>query len=113
MGRDPEDPKVIGPDKVPIDPKKLHKYLYAGGDPVNMIDPSGRDDLVERPLITGVLQGPTVDELLRFGGTVGCAFGIDIYVISLLNGGNSMDATLGGVSLAAGCALAGVPYYYP
>ena len=31
-----------------IDPASLHKYLYAGGDPVNMIDPTGRDaDAVE------------------------------------------------------------------
>jgi hypothetical protein len=26
------------------DPQSLHKYLYAGGDPVNRIDPSGRMD---------------------------------------------------------------------
>jgi hypothetical protein len=24
------------------DPKTLHKYMYAGGDPVNFADPSGR-----------------------------------------------------------------------
>ena len=39
MSRDPEDGK-------PIDPKTLHKYLYAGGDPVNGVDPRGRE-LVE------------------------------------------------------------------
>ena len=27
----------------PLDSKRLHKYLYAGGDPVNAIDPTGRD----------------------------------------------------------------------
>jgi RHS repeat-associated protein len=36
LSRDPEDGK-------PIDPKTLHKYLYAGGDPVNRIDPRGRE----------------------------------------------------------------------
>lgn len=36
MSRDPEDGK-------PIDPKSLHKYLYANGDPVNLKDPTGRD----------------------------------------------------------------------
>ena len=30
---------------VPTDPKTLHKYLYAGGDPVNRRDPSGRDQI--------------------------------------------------------------------
>ena len=27
---------------IPVDPKLLHKYLYAGGDPVDKIDPTGR-----------------------------------------------------------------------
>ena len=27
-----------------FDPRSLHKYLYAGGDPVNLLDPTGRDD---------------------------------------------------------------------
>ena len=35
MSRDPEDGKAK-------DPKSLHKYLYAGGDPVNLMDPRGR-----------------------------------------------------------------------
>jgi hypothetical protein len=37
LSRDPEDGKQI-------DPVSLHKYLYAGGDPVNMIDPRGREE---------------------------------------------------------------------
>jgi RHS repeat-associated protein len=36
MSRDPEDGKVK-------EPATLHKYLYAGGDPVNRIDPRGRE----------------------------------------------------------------------
>ncbi len=36
MSRDPEGGR-------PITPKTLHKYLYAGGDPINQIDPRGRD----------------------------------------------------------------------
>jgi RHS repeat-associated protein len=40
LSRDPEAGK-------PIDPKTLHKYLYANGDPINGIDPMGREDLVE------------------------------------------------------------------
>jgi RHS repeat-associated protein len=38
MSRDPLDGD-------PTDPKTLHKYVYAGSDPVNAIDPSGRDIL--------------------------------------------------------------------
>jgi RHS repeat-associated protein len=29
------------------DPKTLHKYLYAGGNPVNVLDPSGRAAIFE------------------------------------------------------------------
>ena len=45
LSRDPEDGK-------PIDPKTLHKYLYAGGDPVNATDPSGRAE--EAQYATGI-----------------------------------------------------------
>jgi len=34
-------------DGIVADPKTLHKYDYAGGDPVNAIDPTGRSALVE------------------------------------------------------------------
>jgi hypothetical protein len=30
-----------------INPKSLHKYLYADGDPINGMDPRGREDLIE------------------------------------------------------------------
>ena len=33
------------------DPKSLHKYLYAGGDPIDMIDPTGRQDMIEYTLL--------------------------------------------------------------
>jgi len=35
LSRDPEDGK-------PVDPKTLQKYLYAGGNPIDEIDPLGR-----------------------------------------------------------------------
>ncbi len=43
MSRDPEDPKLIDLNRKPVDPKRLHKYFYAGADPVNFADPTGRD----------------------------------------------------------------------
>jgi len=39
MSRDPED-------GISTDPKTLHKYTYAGGDPVNAKDPTGRETLI-------------------------------------------------------------------
>ena len=47
MGRDPNDPGSFDSNGVPTEPKRLHKYLYAGGDPVDAMDPTGRD-LAER-----------------------------------------------------------------
>jgi RHS repeat-associated protein len=47
MSRDPNNPGPFDSRGNPIDPKKLHKYLYAGGDPVNAKDPTGRDDILE------------------------------------------------------------------
>jgi RHS repeat-associated protein len=43
LSRDPNDPELFRPDGYPTDPRALHKYLYAGGDPVNAKDPTGRD----------------------------------------------------------------------
>jgi RHS repeat-associated protein len=43
MTRDPEAGNRF-------DPASLHKYLYAGGDPVNEIDPTGRDAVISMSL---------------------------------------------------------------
>jgi len=50
-----------------IDPKTLHKYLYVGGDPVNAMDPGGRDALFEFALVAAfVVQQyvPAIEEIL-------------------------------------------------
>ena len=47
-------------------PATLHKYLYAVGDPVNRIDPRGRDPYEFIVLVNQVLEetvGATVDEI--------------------------------------------------
>jgi RHS repeat-associated protein len=44
VNRDPEVPELIDLSGVPTDPKYLHKYVYANGDPINGIDPIGRMD---------------------------------------------------------------------
>jgi hypothetical protein len=49
MSRDPEAGKI----KIP---ETLHKYLYAGGDPVNRFDPTGRTDLIEVDLDNAVVK---------------------------------------------------------
>jgi RHS repeat-associated protein len=57
LSRDPENGK-------PTDPKTLHKYLYASGNPVNRIDPRGREDLVE--------YAETVVEAIRIDIAIAC-----------------------------------------
>jgi RHS repeat-associated protein len=42
MSRDPKEPKPRNTRGRPFDPAMFHKYLYADGDPVNMIDPTGK-----------------------------------------------------------------------
>src|SRR6516165_9574056 len=42
MSRDPNEPGPFDLAGNPVEPTSLHKYLYAGGDPVNAMDPSGR-----------------------------------------------------------------------
>jgi RHS repeat-associated protein len=48
-------------DDPPRDPSALHLYLYASGDPVNSLDPSGHQTLTEDALLKGFLiTGGTV-----------------------------------------------------
>jgi RHS repeat-associated protein len=52
LSRDPED-------GVPTEPATLHKYDYAGSDPVNAMDPTGRSSMVEYLLPIGIIDlGP-------------------------------------------------------
>ena len=59
---------VQGPGRrKPFDPKTLHKYLYAGGDPVNLKDPTGKD-LVGDALARAWSTARTVIEGTRIRG---------------------------------------------
>jgi RHS repeat-associated protein len=68
LSRDPED-------GMPVDPASLHKYLYAGGDPVNRIDPRGRADEEEYAGLT----------LKQAAQTVLYAARVICYEITLIN----------------------------
>jgi RHS repeat-associated protein len=64
LSRDPEDGKAR-------DPRSLHKYLYAGGDPVNRIDPRGRAATIETLFTITVISTPT--EVVLASLTAGAA----------------------------------------
>ena len=81
VNRDPENGIVT-------DPKTLHKYLYAGGDPVNAKDPSGRDDEVEYTTLEKFLLVPLLDASVNYSvaGQVATYFGFTAYVNCILLG---------------------------
>ena len=83
LSRDPED-------GVAKDPASLHKYLYAGGDPVNFLDPTGRT-LVDDAVFDGWV-------ILRFG---------TIAAIETLEAGGAQFAAY--VALYAGYAYLTIP----
>jgi RHS repeat-associated protein len=64
MSRDPEDGSTF-------DPSSLHRYLYAGGDPMNRIDPSGRADTIETVFTITVITTPTEAGLVALVGGTG------------------------------------------
>ena len=51
LSRDPKEFKPLESRNKPVDSRKLHRYLYASGDPVNRIDPLGKSDMEEESLI--------------------------------------------------------------
>jgi RHS repeat-associated protein len=54
LSRDPKEGN-------PSDPKSLHKYLYAGGNPVSALDPTGRASILE----TGAIDVDLVSEVIH------------------------------------------------
>ena len=60
----------------PTDPQSLHKYLYAGGDPVNRIDPSGRADSIETIFTITVIATPTEVALSALAGQATAAIAL-------------------------------------
>jgi RHS repeat-associated protein len=99
LSRDPEDGNRF-------DPASLHKYLYAGGDPVNAIDPAGREAMFE----TGKLMDRAARQtaLFTFGVRTGL---IDLFCIII--GGLEQNAILNGTEppvpkpVGLGCYITG------
>jgi RHS repeat-associated protein len=63
MSRDPLDGDAT-------DPASLHKYLYAGGDPVNRVDPMGRVATIETIFTTTDISTPTEIGLRLLGSAI-------------------------------------------
>jgi RHS repeat-associated protein len=66
VSMDPEEFQPLKSKNKPVDSRKLHRYLYASGDPVNRIDPRGRADLIEDLYLDGEpIEG--LNALIRTG----------------------------------------------
>jgi hypothetical protein len=78
MSRDPEN-------GIATDPATLHKYLYAGGDPVNRGDPTGRNTAVlprpmggsEYAMIVGQITLATVASLTALACAIDIQYAMD------------------------------------
>ena len=92
LSRDPED-------GTPLIPITLHKYIYAGSNPTNWIDPSGRD-IIEDVL---VLEDKT-QTAVEFANTVGCYANIGLAAVTtLLAEKFDYKTALGAASTIYGC----------
>ncbi len=67
MSRDPNAGTLV-------DPKTLHKYLYANGDPVNGIDPTGRADYIESIFTKTYVSAPVEIYAAVVGKSLATAF---------------------------------------
>jgi RHS repeat-associated protein len=100
MSRDPEDGKAN-------EPASLHKYLYASGDPTNRLDPGGRGDTMEFPLIVGKISASAVviAGLKVASAAVACALiweGTKTYA-------ETVAGPFGKVVMVAPCVWLGIP----
>jgi RHS repeat-associated protein len=99
MSRDPEAGHFILP-------MSLQKYLYAGGDPVNRIDPRGREAMFEYAIRSSaaVPEAKLID-------IYGCVAGASLAAVDLILNGLPKDTTskigtgLGVASSVIGCVV--------
>jgi hypothetical protein len=97
MSRDPEEGK-------PINPGTLHKYLYANGDPIDGVDPTGHADLfeVDASLARILKAAPTLKE---WGiELVDCTLAVANDINSIISGENSgvQEASTAEVAVVCG-----------
>jgi RHS repeat-associated protein len=104
LSRDPEDGKRV-------DPKSLHKYLYAGGDPINRIDPNGHADLVETALNFAAFGVRQIVPIAVMACQLENLYQVEYMLLNWYIGGPFTwgDPRIPG-PVAGACALAGLPW---
>ena len=78
------------------DPETLDKYLFAGGDPVNKIDPSGREALAEYGLILNLVSTKSNQQLTAIANRINCIFNTtaETLLLSIPPPGYSLESLL-------------------
>lgn len=87
------------------DPKTLHKYVYAGGDPVDRIDPSGRDSFAENLQTFTIAVGATAG-LLAVQHEINCYYNWN----GTNTGANVSAGAFGQVAQIGPCTWAGLTH---
>jgi RHS repeat-associated protein len=108
LSRDPNEPNAR-PFKGSLDPRKLHRYLYTGSNPVNRIDPRGRADEEEYAVRLDASVFAS-----KFIAAIGCGASMGFYVAAATT---DLTATWNGaktywpgtLAVAIGCAYAAYP----
>jgi uncharacterized protein RhaS with RHS repeats len=78
LSRDPEEGKA----KIPA---SLHKYLYVGGNPVNWIDPRGREEMIDDEELTEDIAVKAEPSVAKEGWELALCFagiGLTIHAIT-------------------------------
>ena len=92
LSRDPEEGR-------PRDAASLHKYLYANGDPVDGIDPTGRGDIgVQYALIVTTITQRTIPAVIAFVGQYVTEAAIP-WIASTLNMGATIASAAAAVAV--------------
>jgi len=98
MSRDPLDGNAK-------DPASLYKYLYASGDPVNLLDPTGRGDTIESLFTTTEISTPTEEFLAAHPLAVkafNCIAGVVMLVVGLKDS-SLIEGGVGALLTFIGC----------
>lgn len=74
LSRDAYDPQLFDEHGNPTDPKVLHKYLYAQGDPVNLTDPTGASAIAQTAELDSIEVQTAVLAAVAVKIAVDCAY---------------------------------------
>jgi RHS repeat-associated protein len=98
FSRDPADEKLI-------DPETLHRYLYAAGDPINRLDPRGREDFADYLMeVKRVLVArPTV--AIGVAAAIGCLIPAVGYLVTGHDIFPDPEAERGDTAICVGVAI--------